>query len=160
MTLAYNTGSTQRQTIGQILQAELSAINENFIIEVTGLPWPTFLRNSRARKFPIFTQAWLEDIHETHNWVVPYTVGTFGDRQGLPEDLLAQFQEIINRGVVEPDPAKRAEIYKEFNQLYYEQVPCLLLYNAQGRRYQQRWVSGWYFNPVYPGRYYYSLSKE
>lgn len=41
MTIAYNTGNTARQTVAQIFQQELSAVNENFVIEVTGLPWPT-----------------------------------------------------------------------------------------------------------------------
>jgi hypothetical protein len=35
----------------------------------------------------------------------------------LPAELKAQFAEIINRAVAEPDPAKRAAFYAEFNQL-------------------------------------------
>ena len=57
--------------LAQILQTELGAINENFVVEVTGLPWPTFLKNQRASKLPIFFSGWLEDIHDPHNWVVP-----------------------------------------------------------------------------------------
>ena len=49
-TATYNTGNTARQTIGQILQTELGAINEKFVVEVTGLPWPTFLKNQRAKQ--------------------------------------------------------------------------------------------------------------
>jgi peptide/nickel transport system substrate-binding protein len=92
--------------------------------------------------------------------VQPYGVGTFARRQNLPEEITSQLQEVINRGVVEVDPAKRAEIYKEFNQLYYDQVPTLILYIINGRRYQQRWVQGWYSNRVYPDDYFYPLWKE
>ena len=108
MTMAYNTGNTSRQTVAQIFQADLQAVNPKFIVEVTGIPWPTFLANQRAKKLPIFISGWLEDIHDPHNWVVPYTVGTYGHNQGLPADLTAKFQDIINRGVAEADPAKRA----------------------------------------------------
>ena len=160
LTIGYNTGNTQRQTIGQILQSELSALNENFVIEVTGLPWPTFLRNTRAQKLPISVSGWIEDYNDTHNWVRPYALTSFAVRQSFPQELTDQFTDIINRGVVEPDPAKRHEIYKEFNQLFYEQAPDLLLFIVNGRRYQQRWVEGWFTNPVFPGTYYYSMYKK
>ncbi len=159
-TAAYNTGNTARQTAGQILQTELAAVNELFVVEVTGLPWPTFLRNQRAKKLPVFFSGWLEDIHDPHNWVVPYTTGTYGGRQGLPQELKDQYGEIIGRAVAETDPDKRAEIYHEFNDLWYQQAHTIPLFVATGRRYQQRWVNGWYSNPIYPGTWYYSLSKQ
>jgi peptide/nickel transport system substrate-binding protein len=160
MTVAYNTGNTGRQTVAQIFQNDLSTINPKFVIEVTGLPWPTFLANQRAGKLPMFFSGWLEDIHDPHNWVVPYTVGTYGHNQHLPADLLAKFQDIINRGVAEADPAKRATIYAEFNQLYYDNVPTILLAVPTARHYEQRWVQGYYANPIYTGFYWYALSKQ
>jgi peptide/nickel transport system substrate-binding protein len=160
LTVGYNTGNTGRQTVAQILQAELSAVNENFVVEVTGLPWPTYLRNLRAKKLPIFVTGWLEDIHDPHNWTVPYTTATYGIRQNLPEDLIAIYDDINTRGVSEPDPAKRAEIYAEFNQVWYDNIHTILLFMVNGRRYQQRWVEGWYNNMVYPGTYYYVISKQ
>jgi peptide/nickel transport system substrate-binding protein len=160
MTIAYNTGNVNRQILAQIFQQELNALNAKFVIEVTGLPWPTYLQNQRARKLPIFPVGWIEDIHETHNWVQPYTLGTYGNRQNLPAEYKAQFRDIVNRGVVEIDPAKRAAIYAEFNQLFYELNPGLILFVVNGRRYQQRWVEGWFNNPIHPGTYYYSIWKN
>jgi peptide/nickel transport system substrate-binding protein len=160
MTIAYNTGNTQRQTIAQIFQGELSSLNPNFIVEVTGLPWPTFLQNQRASKLPIFISGWQEDIHDPHNWVVPYTTGTYGGRQKMAADLKAQFAEIMSRAVGVTDPAERAKIYAEFNQLYYDQIPTILLFVTTGRRYQPRYVDGWFYNTIYPGTYYYPLSKR
>jgi len=159
-TIAYNTGNTARQTVAQIFQADLQAVNPKFVVEVTGIPWPTFLASQNAKKLPIFVSGWLEDIHDPHNWVVPYTVGTYGRRQSMPADLTAQFQDIINRGVAEPDPAKRATIYAEFNKLYYDQVPTVLLAVPVGRHYEQRWVQGYFYNPIYTGFNFYVLSKQ
>jgi peptide/nickel transport system substrate-binding protein len=164
MTVAYNTGNTARQTIGQIFQTNIAAVNPNFIVEVTGIPWPTFLANQRAKKLPVFFSGWVEDIHDPHNWIVPYTTQTYGSRQNLPEDLKALFKDFANRGVSESDPAKRGEIYKEFNQAYYENVPTILLANGQARHYEQRWVQGYYYNPIYYGTnnggYFYAFSKK
>jgi peptide/nickel transport system substrate-binding protein len=162
-TIAYNTGNTQRQTVAQIFQTNLSLVNEKFVVEVTGLPWPNFLENQRASKLPIFVSGWIEDIHDPHNWVVPYTLGTYGLRQRMPEELRGQFAEIAGRAVAEPDPAARQTIYQEFNQLYYDEVPTVLLSVANSRRYEQRWVQGWApvnANPISPGPYFYVISKQ
>jgi peptide/nickel transport system substrate-binding protein len=160
MTIAYNSGNDARQSMAQIFQASLAALNENFIIEVTGLPWPTYLRNQRAQKLPLFPVGWIEDIHVTHNWVQPYAIGTYGNRQALPPELKQQFSDLINAAVTEPDAAKREAIYHDFNKAYHEAVTGLILYIVRGRRYQQRWVEGWYANPIYPGTYYYPISKQ
>ena len=111
-------------------------------------------------RLPIYTGSWIEDIHDPHNWVVPYTLVNFGSQLNLPADLTRRFKEIIDRGVAEQDPARRAQIYAEFNRLFYEQAPVILMYQSLGRRYQQRWVRGWYSNPILPGLYFYALSKD
>jgi peptide/nickel transport system substrate-binding protein len=160
MTVAYNTGNLSRQTVAQILQSNLAQVNELFEVEVTALPWPSFLRNQRAMTLPIFISGWLEDIHDPHNWVVPYALGTYASRQSLPDDLRAQFQDVINRAVAEADPAARAEIYSEFNQLYFDNVPTILLAVQQGRHYEHRAVQGWYYNPIAATHYFYAYSKK
>ncbi len=55
---------------------------------------------------------------------------------------------------------KRAAIYKQFNQLFYDNVPSILLAEGSARFYFQRWVNGFYRNPLYSDLYYYSLSKS
>ncbi len=159
-TAVYNTGNTARQTAAQILQTELSAVNELFVVEVTGLPWPTFLKNQRASKLPIFFSGWVEDIHDPHNWVQPFTVGTYGARQKMPQEIKDQFQAIMDLAVTEVDPAKRAEIYHELNTLHYDTAASIPMFVATGRRYQQRWVEGWFANPIYSGFNFYTFSKK
>jgi len=159
LTIAYNTGNTARMTLAQIFQNELSALNPNFIIEVTGIPWPTYLKNQRAKKLPLFPVGWIEDIHVTHNWVQPYAIGTYGNRQNLPAEMQANFGEIINRAVTEPDPAKREAIYHEFNKAYSDATTGLILFIVNGRHYEQRWMHGWFSNPIAP-TYYYALWKD
>jgi peptide/nickel transport system substrate-binding protein len=156
----YNQGNTQRQSVAEILAADLAQVNEKFLVEVLGLPWPAFLQSQRDRSLPIFISGWLEDIHDPHNWYQPYIVGTYGRRQSLPEDMTGQFQDLLNQGVSEVDPAKRAEIYSQVNQLYYDDAPGILLATATARRYEQRWVKGWFYNPIYTGIIFYNLSKD
>ena len=156
----YNQGNTSRQSVAEILAADLSSVNDKFQVEILGLPWPAFLQAQRAKTLPIFISGWLEDIHDPHNWYQPYLTGTYGRRQSLPAEITAKYQDLLNQGVSETDPAKRAEIYAQVNQLQYDDPSLILLATATTRRYEQRWVNGYYYNPIYSGLYFYSLSKQ
>ena len=156
--IAYNTGNVARQTVGEILQSNLRSINPNYQVETVGLPWPTFLRSFRASQVPVIASGWLEDIHDPHNWVQPFTIGTYAGRQQLPEELIAQFTELVNAGVATADPAEREAIYAELQQLHHDEAVQVTLAQALLSRYEQRWVDDWYYNPIVSGDYFYSMS--
>jgi peptide/nickel transport system substrate-binding protein len=158
--MAYNQGNNTRQTIAEILAGNLATVNELFIVETLGLPWAAYLRAQRAKLLPIMTGGWLEDIHDPHNWYQPYTTGTYGGRQSLPDDVKAEFKVLLDAGVAELDPAKRAETYKQFNQLYYDKAVGTPLVLATGHGFIQRYVKGQITNPIFPGFYYFTMYKE
>lgn len=158
--IAFNTGNTTRQTIGAILQSELATINPLYQVEIVGLPWPTMLRAFRASQLPMVASGWIEDIHDPHNWVQPFTVGTYAGRQALPVELKDQFQELVTAGVLAADPAEREQIYFDLQQLHHEQAIQVTLAQATEVRYEQRWVKDWYFNSAEFGRFYYAYGME
>ncbi len=160
--MAYNTGNTTRQTACAILQSSLASINSAYQIECLGLPWPTMLRAFRAGQLPLTASGWIEDIHDPHNWVQPFTVGTYAGRQNLDPDLRAQFQEMVTAGVMAADPAEREQIYFDLQQLFYDSAIQITLAQAAGSRYEQRWVQNWYYNPImFAGYFYaYGLASE
>lgn len=160
--MAFNTGNTTRQTASEILQSNLAAVNPLYQVDIVGLPWPTFLRSFRASQVPMIASGWIEDIHDPHNWVQPFTVGTYAFRQAMPEDLRLQFQELVNAGVATSDPAEREAIYYDLQKLHHDEAPQITLAQVAGVRYEQRWVQSWYFlsgqSLDYP--YYYALSLD
>ena len=156
----YNQGNTGRQTIADILAKNIALINNLFVIETVGLPWPTFLRTVRSHQAPYFVSGWAEDIHDPHNWYVPYLIGVFALNQNMPNDLKGQFRKLINQGVAETDPVARQEIYEQLNQAFYDQAPTVLLAVATSHNFEQRWVRGTIPNPIYPGYYFYPVYKE
>ena len=158
--MLYNTGNTTREIYTEIISANLSAVNPKFVVETLGLPWPSYLAAQRAHKVPMMTGGWLEDIHDAHNWYQPYTTGTYGSRQNLPEDLKTQFKALLDEGVALVDPAARHEVYKQFNQLYFDQAVGVPLALATSHGYEQRWVTGRVMNPIYSNIYYYPISKS
>ncbi|RLG05905.1 MAG: hypothetical protein DRN68_07875, partial [Thaumarchaeota archaeon] len=56
-------------------------------------------------------------------------------------------------------PEERKEIYYELQKIYFEDCPSVMLYQPVGRHYERDWVQGWYYNPIYPGVYFYALWK-
>jgi ABC-type transport system substrate-binding protein len=157
--MLYNQGNNSRQIIAEIFASNLSQVNELFQVEILGLPWPAYLAAQRSGQLPVLTAGWLEDIHDPHNWYQPYTTGTYGARQNMPEDLKAQFKEILDAGIAETDPAARQPIYEQANQLYYESAAGLPIVVGTSHSYEQIWVEGRILNPLYPGINFYSLSE-
>lgn len=158
--VAFNTGNTTRQTVGEIFQAELAAINPLYQVEVVGLPWPTFLRAFQASQLPVAVSGWIEDIHDPHNWAQPFTVGTYAGRQQLPQELLDQFSELVTAGVLAADPAEREEIYFELQRLHHEQAIQVTLAQATTNRYEQRWVQDWFYRIGQFGSYFYAYGLD
>jgi peptide/nickel transport system substrate-binding protein len=78
----------------------------------------------------------------------------------MPADMLAQFTPLVQAGAKETDPTKRAAIYAQLNQLFYDNVPTVLLAEALGKHFEQRWMHGWYNNPIYSAFWFYALSKD
>ena len=157
--MLYNTGNTLRQTIADIEAANLSQVNDKFVVETLGLPWPSYLAAQRAGKIPIMTAGWLEDIHDPSNWYQPYTIGAYGGRSNIPADVMAGFKTLLDQGVGTNDPAARDAIYKQLNQMYYDQVAGVLLDVPTTHGYEQRWVEGRIMNPIFSGIYWPTISK-
>jgi peptide/nickel transport system substrate-binding protein len=160
MTIGYNTGNTERQTIAQIFQNNINQVNPKFKVEAQSLEWSNYLTAYQHKKFPFFLIGWIEDIPDPHNWTFTYSLGAFGGKQGMPQSMKDQFAPIVAAGAHETDPVKRAAIYKQFNALFYDNVPTILLAQASARRYMQRWVNGYYRNPLDSDTPFYALSKN
>ena len=159
MNIGYNIGNDTRRSVAEMVASTLSDLNENFQVTVTGVPWATHLRYERANLYPIHITGWIEDYHDPHNWYPTYLYGTFGNYLNIPEDKIAEFKALVDKGVQEQDFAKRAVIYTELDALIYEFAPYVLSALRVNRHYEQKWVDGYYYNPISSGYYFYPLSK-
>ena len=82
----------------------------------------------------------------------PYTMyaryftlaGNLQKVSNFPDETL---DSLLQQGRVETDPAKRLEIFTEFQQRITEDAPCVWLYNGYNYTAQQPYVSGFVPNP-------------
>jgi len=158
--MLYNQGNTARQTVAEIMAANLAQINPKFQVEVLGLPWPAYLSAKNAGQIPIMVAGWIEDIHDPNDWYQPYTIGSYGNSQNLSADLKAQFTTLLNQGAALTDPAARSTVYQQVNQLYYNQAIGIPLVLQTSHGYQRSWVSGVVRNPIFPDIYFNPISKS
>ena len=147
---------------GAVLKGALAAINEKYVVELVAVPPSAFFPGLFAGQYPLFYSGWTEDIHDPHNWAAPYTVGTYGATLGLPDALSEQFAALVGAGAAATDPLARRQIYFELQQLFYDEVPAVILFQRPGFRYEPRYIKGFNYrvgmdadNPPY-----YTLSIE
>ncbi len=85
---------------------------------------------------------------------------SFSDFAGT-EGCTTSTLPLVTAGVTETDPAKRAAIYKQIQDMDYDEVLAVRIYVPTTPFYMQRWVKGFYLNPLYSEEeYYYVLSKD
>ncbi len=151
------------------------------VVEVLEIPWASYLKYMDDSQLGIFFIGWLEDYAHPHNWVHPfmYRTGAFAIGQNfatvkdvafapvhatwLPAKTYATlqdlFDELVDLAKKELDTKKAELLYFELNRLAVEYAINLASIMTTVRHYEQPWVQGWYYNPAYPGTYFYVLSK-
>jgi peptide/nickel transport system substrate-binding protein len=159
--IPYNTGNVTRQTVAKVLQSNFAGLAPRFRIEIVELAWSDFFPGYRASRFPIYVGGWAEDIHDPHHWAVPFLVGAYASAQNMPGSMIEEFQDLVDLGVAATDREERASIYEEVTYADYYHAPAIRLAVPTRRHYEQRWITGWYYNPIYrTGARYYAFSKE
>lgn len=157
----YNTGNTTRQSAGQILAANLAKVNPKFHVTVIDEPWPVFLKDQAAGRLGLFFLGWLEDYHDPNDWVAPFlgSGGTYSGTQGFDPALQKQMDTLIQQALSTTDQTQRASLYSQLNKISVDNALDVFAVVPLARHYEQTWLKGWYYNPIYSDQYYYSLSK-
>ena len=187
LAITYNTGNVARKMAGEFLKeaVELLHPGDKFHIDVVEVDWPTYLGHLVNFELTLFTLGWLADFPDAHNFAMPFmhTEGDFGGFQNVIYGQSGRMQidytvngvhygdptkeidnayvdEMIENGVKTTIAAEREVIYFELQQIYVDEVIGFPLCKPTGRHWERDWVHGWYYNPIYPGPYYYHYWKE
>jgi len=161
-TLIYNTGNLVRKTACEILANNLFAINPLIQVSVLAKPWTSTLAMIRTRTMPMFQIGWLPDYADPDNFVYPFmhSTGTFAKYQSYNSTLV---DDLIEEGAVSVNATRRAEIYGELQQIYYNDAPGIMLVQPLGRRFFTTYIHGFTFNPTtsgQPGPLYYMTKSN
>jgi len=158
ITVLYNTGNLPRTTASNLLKNAIQGMNAKFHVTTNGIAWATYLDAMYAFQLPIFIIGWLADYPDPHNFAYTFygTYGSFSFYQGYSD---ATFDTLCQQGIATPDGPARQAIYTQIQQRAITECPSTTINQARGRHFERDWVTGWYYNPVYSGNYYYNLWK-
>ncbi len=131
MTIAYNSGNTTRQTVAEILKANIEALNPKFKINVKAMPWPQFLAAYKNGQLPALVLGWGADYADPDNFIYVFyhSNGYFAKKVGYANP---EMDKLIEEARSITDPAKRAALYSRVGKLAYEDVPVLPLPRPTG----------------------------
>lgn len=158
MTVLYNSGNTQRKLAAEIWESGIEQINDKFSIEIADRKWGTYLGEMVSGKLPIFIIGWIADYPDPHNFVYPFmhSNGTFSRWQGYSN---SEVDDLIDQGISSTSEETREDVYYELQSIYHEDNPSVPLCEPSVRHYERSWVDGWFYNPIFPGDYFYTISK-
>ncbi len=160
VTITYNEGNTLRQTIAEMIKANVEALNPKFRVNVQGLQWPDYLRSARAKKLPIWPLGWVADYADPDNFIHPFyhSKGALAKRQNLHIPELDQLVEEARQTV---DAKARAEIYRKIGRLAHDLVVNVPLPSQSPFIVTRSNLKGVYYNPMRSGQFLWKdIQKE
>lgn len=159
LTLAYSAGRLDQQALAEILKAGIEALDSSFHINLVEVSAADYGSDARNGYLPIFRNGWTQDIAHPHNWVQPWLVGLFADRQRLPSATQNAYQALISNCVILTGDAARVCYENIQNQTYLDALDIFLT-QALLRNYTSVELHGFYTNNSRPGPRYYDLYKS
>jgi peptide/nickel transport system substrate-binding protein len=158
LTLLYNTGANPRSTAQSLLKAGIESLNPLYHVILTEVSWTTYLRAAIYQQLQMFSVGWLADYPDAHDLALPFyrTGGSFSTWQAYSNP---EMDALIDQGIITPDGPARQAIYHDVQVIAVQDCPSFPIDQPVGRHFERDWVVGWYYNPVYPGIYFYNLWK-
>ncbi|NYT12839.1 MAG: hypothetical protein GKC03_09905 [Methanomassiliicoccales archaeon] len=159
--LYYDAGNDERETACFLLKQGLESVPIAGEINVTiqALDWPTYLDAVYDKGLPIYFLGWGPDYADPDDYVNPllHSDGPFPYFLSLSNSTL---DLMITEAASELNSTLRAEMYLNISNAVYENGYCLWTAQQTSFHVERTWVTGYYFNPMYGGLYYYPLGLD
>jgi len=160
MTLACVSSDMGGKVASQILQYDLFEINPLFKINIQLMTWPTYLNEMVLGRLPMYGIGWIADYPDPHNFVFPYmhSKGSFAQAQRYSNNVS---DDLIEQAISSNNQSERQILYDQISELYYDEVPSIMVGQSLGAYFFRDWIQGFVYNPILPGyaSYAYYLSK-
>jgi peptide/nickel transport system substrate-binding protein len=165
ITVMYNSGNYMREMECQLLKAgmenltSLGLVTGTVQVNIMALDWSIYMDAQSNKGLPIFFLGWMPDYADPDDYVVPFlqSAGVYARWCSISDGYL---DSRITAASSELDPGNRAVFYTNISSYVYDQ--CFYLWTAQPLSFhvERTWVQGYYYNPMYCGLYYYTLSFQ
>jgi peptide/nickel transport system substrate-binding protein len=165
LTLAYNSGNDNRRISLELLRDGLEKAyggsKGKMTLSIISMAWPAYLDARAKGRLPVNVTGWLEDFHDSWDWIHPYMScnGDFSGQQGIDPKICGAWDELMVKALTSTDPAESAKIYTQLQKEANDQAIDIFIDQATVREYDQMWVQGWYYMPLFTTPYWAAMSK-
>ena len=161
MTITYNTGNEKREGAALMLAENIMSLNPKFHVETANVEWKDYLVKYRNFQYPIYIIGWVADYADPHNFLYTFmqSMGVYGRYMAYANPRV---DELCDLGIATSDPAERAKIYTELQNLWYKDAIGLCIYQQNLYRFYRDWVQGFVPHPMDApaAEWFMRLSKE
>jgi len=149
-TIPYTAGNAARQVGAEIVRDDVQALNPKFQIAFRPVPASTLNSMLFSHKGTMYFLGWFADYPDPHDFAQPFlaSAGYFPVRGGYHS---ADADRLIDQGKA---------LYKQVSMIAYNDLPYMFLVQPTTYFTMRSWVHGWYYNPIFPGQYFYTLYKQ
>ena len=149
MTLVYAAGDITGKTACEILQYNLYEINPLFKISIQLMEFPAMIAEVELGRLPMYLSGWTADYPDPHNFVFPYmhSEGAFAHAQRYSNELV---DGLIEQAISSNNHSERQLLYNQIAELYYDEVPSIMISQFLGVFFFRDWIHGFAHNPIRP----------
>ncbi len=140
-----------------LLEQGLESISPSITVEVVELGSSYYSAAFQGR-LSLFFSAWQADYSDPDDFAVPllHSQGTFSSTSGIDN---ATLDAMIEEASSELDQDARNMMYSNISRACQENAYFIWTKQSTQFHVDRSWVTGYYYNPMYSGLYYYALGK-
>lgn len=163
--LYYDQGNAPNLYSCQLLQAGLQALNADGLITghinvtITALDWQVYQSAMRNNQLPILFLDRAPNYADPDDLVNPYidSFGSYARWCGIVNDDLTN---LSRTAAMELNSTIRAGMYSNISMQIYQNVYYIGIDQVTSFHVERAWDTGYYYNPMYCGFYYYAFDKN
>jgi len=160
MTLVYVSGDVPGEAACEILQSSLLQVNPSFRMSIRPMGFQDMMNEMWLGGLPMYVSGWTADFPDPHNFVFPYmhSKGLFPQAQRYSNEVV---DDLIEEAISSNSHSERQALYDQIAELYYDEVPSIMVCQVLGAHFFRDWIQGFVYNPIRPvcEMYAYYLSK-
>ncbi len=155
----FNSGNANRQKAAELLKRSVESLNPKFHVDVREAQFSQILADGAAGRGSVWFAGWQADYADPHNFAQPLLAssGTYPQNISYKNPAL---DKLISQAVATEDPEARDDLYQQIEQIGFNDVAEIPLYQTIAYTVQRDSVKGRLNNPMFSGDYYYTTSKD
>ena len=143
--LLISAGDVTWNQAATLIREQLRAIG--ITVHIQQIDPTQLIATQQKGDYEMTLQYWTNDIIDPDELVSFAIDSTQGGDSFFTRYRNEQASRLAARGRTEPDPAKRAEIYRQIQRIWYEDQHMLALYHSPFRNATRKWVHDFHQNP-------------